>query len=48
MQDEDVCLYCFNGLWGRNFELPKTLQWSQMENCREYLSLGVRKPIKIF
>ncbi len=35
-------LYCPNARWGGEFEWPKTLQASQLENCRDWLSLGVR------
>ncbi len=42
---EDVCLYRPNARWGE-FEWPKTLQGSQLENCRKRLSFGVRKPLK--
>ncbi|XDV24379.1 hypothetical protein PO909_028582 [Leuciscus waleckii] len=34
-QEEDVCLYCLNARRGGKFEWPKTLQGSQMENCRD-------------
>ncbi len=36
-------LYPPNARWGGEFEWPKTLQGPQLENCRKYLSLGVRK-----
>ncbi len=44
--EEDMCLYCPNARWGGEFEWPKTLQGPQLENCRERLSFGVRKPLK--
>ncbi len=42
--EEDMCLYRPNARWGGEFEWPKTLQAPQLENCRERLSFGVRKP----
>ncbi len=37
--EEDVCLYHPNALWGE-FECPKTLQGSQLENCIDSWFLG--------
>ncbi len=34
-QEEDVCLYRPNARWGGEFEWLKTLQGSQLENCRD-------------
>ncbi len=42
---EDVCLYRPNARWGE-FEWPKTLQGSQLENCRKSLGFGGRKTFK--
>ncbi len=44
--EEDMCLYRPNARWGGEFEGPKTLQGPQLQNCRERLSFGVRKPKK--
>ncbi len=38
---KDVCLYRPNGWWEGEFESP--LQVTQLDNCRERLSFGVRK-----
>ncbi len=41
-----TCLYRPNAQWEGEFEWPKTLQGSQLENCRKRLRFGVRKPLK--
>jgi len=43
-----MCLYCVNARSRGKFEWPKTLQGSQIENFRDYLSLGVRKPKNMY
>ncbi len=46
--EEDVCLYRPDERWEGEFEWLKTLQALPLENCRKYLSLGVRKTLKLW